>query len=219
MTTTKAYRGLPMEGVIASWYAKTTLKDINRHQRMAREMFEKIPVNGTVLEIAPGPGYFCVELARLGNFQITGLDISRSFVNIARGNAAEAGLQIDFQEGNAADMPFKDKTFDFTFCQAAFKNFSEPVQAIREMYRVLKPHGLAVIADMRSDVTSEEIELEIQGMELDRINTLLVRWTFNHMLIRTAYSLEAMRNMVAQTPFGKCRIEVSGVGFLAWLEK
>ena len=107
MTTTKAYRGLPREGVIASWYAKTTPKDINRHQRMAREMVEKIPVNGTVLEIAPGPGYFCIELARLGNFQITGLDISRSFVNIARGNAAKAGLQIDFQEGNAADMPFR----------------------------------------------------------------------------------------------------------------
>ena len=63
MTTTKAYKGLPMEGVIASWYSKTTLKDINRHKLMAKQLIEKIPANGSVLEIAPGPGYFCIELA------------------------------------------------------------------------------------------------------------------------------------------------------------
>jgi ubiquinone/menaquinone biosynthesis C-methylase UbiE len=88
MTTTKAYKGLPMEGMIASWYAKTTLKDLKRHKLMAKQLVEKIPANGTVLEIAPGPGYFCIELAKLGDFQITGLDISKSFVEIARKNAA-----------------------------------------------------------------------------------------------------------------------------------
>ncbi len=128
--TKKAYKGLPMEGVIASWYAKTTLKDLKRHKLMAKQLVEKIPANGKILEIAPGPGYFCIELAKLGNFQITGLDISKSFVEIARKNAAEAVLNIDFREGNASAMPFKDNTFDFTFCQAAFKNFSEPVKAI-----------------------------------------------------------------------------------------
>src|SRR5215510_11568708 len=130
MTTTKAYKGLPMEGVIASWYAKTTLKDLKRHKLMAKQLVEKIPAHGKVLEIAPGPGYFCIELAKLGNFQITGLDISKSFVEIARKNAAEAGLKIDFREGNASAMPFSEHIFNFTFCQAAFKNFSEPVQAI-----------------------------------------------------------------------------------------
>ena len=95
--TRKAYKGLPMEGLIASWYAKTTRKDLKRHQLMAKQLVEKIPANGNVLEIAPGPGYFSIELAKLGSFQITGLDISKSFVEIARRNASEAGLQIDFR--------------------------------------------------------------------------------------------------------------------------
>src|SRR5512147_2894554 len=116
MKTTKAYKGLPMEGLIASWYAKTTLKDLKRHKLMAAQLRKKIPANGKVLEIAPGPGYFCIELARLGNYQITGLDISKSFVEISRRNAVQAGLNIDFQEGNASAMPFKENTFDFTFC-------------------------------------------------------------------------------------------------------
>ena len=217
--TVKAYKGLPMEGVIASWYAKTTLKDLNRHKLMASQLVNKLPAGGSVLEIAPGPGYFCIELAKLGNFQITGLDISKSFVEIATKNAAEADVKVDFQHGNAAAMPFADGTFDFTFCQAAFKNFSEPVKAIAEMYRLLKPKGVAVIADMRHDATPEDIEEEVKGMGLDRLNEFFVRWTFKQMLLKTAYSIEDMKSVVAQTSFGKGRIESKGIGFQLWLEK
>jgi len=219
MTTTKAYKGLPMEGMIASWYARTTLKDLKRHKLMAKQLVEKIPANGTVLEIAPGPGYFCIELAQLGNYEITGLDISKSFVEIARRNAVEARLKIEFRQGNASAMPFKDNTFDFTFCQAAFKNFSEPVKAITEMYRVLRPKGMAVIVDLRCDVSAEEIEKEIKGMGLGPVNEMMVRWTFKQMLLKSAYSVADMESMIAQTPFGKGRIDVSGVGFQVWLEK
>ena len=219
MTTTKAYKGLPMEGVIASWYAKTTLKDLKRHKLMAKELVEKIPANGKVLEIAPGPGYFCIELAKMGNFHITGLDISKSFVQIARRNAAEAGLKIDFREGNASALPFEDNRFDFTFCQAAFKNFSEPLKAIAEMYRVLRPGGVGVIADLRRDASEEEIDREVKGMGLGPINQFLVRWTFDQMLLKSAYSIDEMKSIVSQTPFKKCKITANGVGFQVILEK
>lgn len=219
MNNTKAYKGLPMEGVIASWYAKTTLKDLKRHKGMAQQMSGKIPMNGSVLEIAPGPGYFCIELAKLGNYEITGLDISKSFVEIARRNAANAGLKIDFREGNASAMPFQDNTFDFTFCQAAFKNFSEPVRAIAEMHRVLRPGGISVISDLRRDASAAEIEREIKGMGIGPLNRFLVRWTFRNMLLKSAYTVDEMRAMVAETAFGHCKITVDGLGFYVWLEK
>jgi ubiquinone/menaquinone biosynthesis C-methylase UbiE len=219
MTTTKAYKGLPMEGIVAAWYSKITFKDLKRHRLMAKELVKNIPANGSVLEIAPGPGYFCIELAKLGNYQITGLDISRSFVEIARRNAAQAGLAIDFRQGNASAMPFQANTFDFTFCQAAFKNFSEPVEAIAEMYRVLRPGGVSVISDLRRDASAEEIEREVRGMGLGRLNELMVRWTFRNMLLKSAYSIDEMKTMIAQTPFGKGRIDSNGVGFQIWLEK
>jgi ubiquinone/menaquinone biosynthesis C-methylase UbiE len=217
--TIKAYKGLPMEGAIATWYTKTTLKDLKRHKLMAKQLVEKIPANGKVLEIAPGPGYFCIELAKLGKYQITGLDISKSFVEIARKNAAESGVQVDFRQGNASGMPFENETFDFMFCQAAFKNFSEPVKAIAEMYRVLRPNGTAIIVDLRRDASSEEIEREIKGMGLDRINEFVVRWTFKQMLLKSAYSIAEMESMISQTPFGKGRIEVGNIGFQVWLKK
>ena len=219
MKTKKAYKGFPMEGLIATWYAKTTLKDLKRHKLMAKQLVEKIPANGKVLEIAPGPGYFCSELAKLCNYQITGLDISKSFVEIARNNAIEAGLKIDFREGNASAMPFEDNTFDFTFCQAAFKNFSEPVKSIAEMYRVLRPGGLSVIADLRRDASPEEIDREVKGMGFNRFNEIVVRWTFDQMLLKSAYSVEEIKTMVSQTPFKKYKINADGIGFQVVLEK
>lgn len=219
MTSIKAYKGLPMEGIIATWYSKITLKDLKRHKLMAEQMAKNIPANGKVLEIAPGPGYFCIELAKLGKYQITGLDISKSFVEIARKNAVRAGLQIDFRQGNASAMPFKENTFDFTFCQAAFKNFSEPVKAIAEMHRVLRPGGLSVISDLRRDASAEDIEREINAMGLGPINQWMVRWTFKSMLLKNAYSVDEIRSMVAQTPFGTCEIKMDGVGFQAYLRK
>lgn len=217
--TKRAYKGLPMEGVIATGYARITHNDIRRHKLGAEAWAKKIRAGSRVLEVAPGPGYFCIELARLGDYHVTGLDISRTFVEIARRNAAEAGLKIDFRQGNASDMPFKDASFDFTFCQAAFKNFAEPVKAIAEMHRVLRPNGAAVIVDLRRDASQAEIDQEIEAMGLGRIDKLMTKWTFQQMLLKSAYSIADMEAMIAQTPFGQGTIDVSGVGFQVWLEK
>ena len=217
--TRKAYKGMAMEGPIARWYTKLTRKDIKRHKQMAAQLVQKIPAGGSVLEIAPGPGFFCIELAKLGDYQITGVDISSTFVEIARKNAAEAGARVDFRQGNASELPFKDESFDFTFCQAAFKNFSEPVRAIAEMYRVLRPGGTGLIADMRRDAPQAELDREVEGMQLGALDAFMTRATFRFMLLRSAYSASEMRAMVAQTPFGTCRIEPSGIGFQVWLQK
>jgi hypothetical protein len=56
-------------------------------------------------------------------------------------------------------------------------------------------------------------------MGLGPVNEIFVRWTFNHMLLKNAYSVDEMRSMVAQTPFGGCKIDVDGVGFRVWLKK
>ena len=116
-------------------------------------------------------------------------------------------------------MPFQDNTFDFTFCQAAFKNFSDPVRAIAEMHRVLRPGGLSVISDLRRDASAAEIEREIKGMGIGPLNRFLVRWTFRNMLLKSAYTVNEMQSMVAETPFGHCKITVDGLGFYVWLEK
>ncbi len=218
MDTTKPYKGMAMEGMIATWYAGLTRHE-SRHESMARWLAGKIQPGSRMLEIAPGPGYLSIQLARLGDYRVTGLDISQSFVEIARKNAARAGVAVDFRHGNASEMPFEDESFDFTICQAAFKNFTQPVKAIREMYRVLRPGGTAVIIDLRRDATTGNIEHYVQGLRISRVNRLMTRWTFQHTLLKNAYSVVDMEAMVLQTPFRQFHMDTDDFGFTLWLTK
>jgi ubiquinone/menaquinone biosynthesis C-methylase UbiE len=125
----KPRKDIGMEGMVAKWYAANTGKSLDDFARLAQRIGSQLQPGSAVLEVAPGPGYFCIELAKLGPFFITGLDISHTFVDIARKKAAEAGVHVDFRQGNASGMPFASDAFDFLLCRAAFKNFGQPVRA------------------------------------------------------------------------------------------
>ena len=157
LSSVKPERGIGMEGFIAKWYANLTRKALDDFRALARQVSVQLPPDADVLEVAPGPGYFAIELAKLGDYRITGLDISKTFVEIARSNAAQANVQVDFRQGNASGMPFKSDSFDFLLCRAAFKNFGAPLGALREMHRVLKPGGRALIIDLRKDASNESV--------------------------------------------------------------
>jgi ubiquinone/menaquinone biosynthesis C-methylase UbiE len=209
----KPYRGLAMEGAIARarWYAKTTARS-NAFRDEARRLATRLPPSADVLEVAPGPGYLAVELANLGSFRVTGLDISRSFVEIARENAARAGLSIDFCEGNASAMPFGADKFDAVLCRAAFKNFSDPVGALAEMHRVLRPGGVALILDLRKDATAANIASEVETMNLGPVSRFMTRATLRS-LRKRAYARGEFEKMIAATPFGRGEIEAGPIGF------
>lgn len=208
----KAYRGWAMEGPIARWYARNTGKMIDQYRKAARGVADDLPSGGDVLEVAPGPGYFAIALARLGPFRIVGLDISHSFVRMARENAAEAGVEVEFRQGNASSMPFESASFNFVYCRAAFKNFGEPIRAIGEMYRVLRPGGRAVISDLRRDATLGDIDAAVGEMGLGRIGSAMTRWIFKHSLLKRAYRPEDFRLMASRTPFGSCEVETAAIG-------
>jgi ubiquinone/menaquinone biosynthesis C-methylase UbiE len=214
---TKPYKGLAMEGPIASWYTKIRQND-EELAALLDKIIDVLPAGSRVLEVAPGPGYLSIELAKRG-YQVVGMDISASFVQIARTKAREAGVAVDFQRGNASEMPFDGHAFDFIICCAAFKNFTEPVRAIQEMYRVLKPDGTALIVDLRRDASAEEIAVAIKGMGLNGINTWLTKLTFKHFLLKNAYTREEIRRMVAQTEFTRLEIREDPIGMDIWLNK
>jgi len=208
----KPYRGLPMEGFIASWYNRNTGRDQRRFEAVARAVAETVPPGSRVLEVAPGPGFLAILIAKLARYQVTGLDISRSFVRIAQQNAARAGVEIDFQQGDAAHMPFPDGSFDHVVCMAAFKNFSDPVGVLNEIHRVLRPGGTASIYDLRKDASLRDIDEEVQRMRLSPLNALFTKWVFRHVLLRTAHGPDALQRMAGQSRFGRCEIVEDGIG-------
>jgi ubiquinone/menaquinone biosynthesis C-methylase UbiE len=200
-----------MDGWVARWYARTRRNDMDDFRREAKAAAEHLRSGCEVLEVAAGPGFFAIELAKLGNFHITGLDISRTLVEIATKNARNAGAEVDFRWGNAAAMPFPDDSFDFLYCSAAFKNFSEPVKALDEMHRVLRALGEALVTDLRKDVAVEEIDAYVKQSGRNPVDALITRWTFRHMLVQRAYTKDDFLCMAAQSRFGTCQVDVGPI--------
>ncbi|MEU4231791.1 class I SAM-dependent methyltransferase [Nonomuraea sp. NPDC026600] len=199
--TDKGYKGIGMEGTVARWYASNTGKDRSRFAEQTRSVVERAPAGADILEVAPGPGYSSIELARTGDYTVTGLDISASFVQIARQQAAEAGVQVDFRHGNVSAMPFEDASFDFIVCCAAFKNFSDPVGALREMHRVLRPGGRAYINDLRRDLSKEAVDADVARMRLGPVNRAITRYILRSVLPRRAYDKRQFTAIISHTDF------------------
>src|SRR5258708_16771204 len=212
-------KGPEMEGVVARWYAKVRRSgnQIEEYRKQAVQLTEGLPAGAKVLEVAPGPGYVAVEIARLG-FQVTGLDISRTFVQIGTENASQAGVAVDFRQGDAAVMPFEADSFDLIVCQAAFKNFVHPASALDEMYRVLRKGGTAVIQDMSSEASHADIDLEVQKMRLGWWSTFSTTATLE-MLKRRADSPARFERLAAESRFQNCEITTQGIGLEVRLTK
>src|SRR5262249_19080125 len=124
-----------------------------------------------------------------------------------------AGVPVDFRLGNASAMPFSDESFDFIYCSAAFKNFSEPVEALNEMHRVLKPGGQAVIADLRKDAPLEEIDRYVKESGRSGIDTWMTKMTFRHLLLKRAYTRTDFTRMAGESRFGGCTVHPVPIGF------
>jgi ubiquinone/menaquinone biosynthesis C-methylase UbiE len=207
----KGYKGIGMTGPIARWYAVQTAKSMEDFKKLACQVAQQVEPDSRILEVAPGPGYFAVEIAKLG-YRVTGLDISPTMVEIATRNASEAGVRVKFRQGNASNMPFEPEMFDFVLCRAAFKNFSEPARAIEEMYRVLKPGGRARIIDLRRDASMEDVNHQIEAMHLRPVDAFITRLTFRFMLLKRAYTAAEIRELAAQTSFKSATIDEGGIG-------
>jgi ubiquinone/menaquinone biosynthesis C-methylase UbiE len=216
--TLKGYRGIGMEGSVARWYDKTTRKDMDQFRKLALRLESVLPP-GDVLEVAPGPGFLSIELARSGKYKVTGLDVSKTFVELARKNAAKAGVQPEFLRGNASAMPFADNSFDLLVCRAAFKNFSEPVKALVEMHRVLRPGGTGLIIDLRRDTPMSEITNYVDNMKVGAASRWMTLFTFRHMLLKRAYTQPEFEQMLANIPFIKKEVRVVSLGLEVWLRK
>jgi ubiquinone/menaquinone biosynthesis C-methylase UbiE len=213
-------KDIGIEGITARWYDNNTRKHrLAEMKAYAKEVAKYIQDGCSVLEVAPGPGYLAIELAKLGKFKIIGLDISKDFVEIARRNAKEAGVEVEFRQGSVADIPFPDNTLDFIICTAAFKNFKEPFKALSQMYRVLRSGGAALIIDMNRNASNQQIEDYTKTMRVKGIDKLFMKLIFKYFLRNGAYTKDEFMNLISKTAFKEYDIKEEGIGFYIYLRK
>jgi len=106
------------------------------------------PLNGKILEVGTGKGYFTLALAGLGYPFIT-CDISEEEQRYARLSIKYAGLDhlVDFRIENGERLSFKDHIFNLVFSVNTIHHLDNPYQVVDELIRVLDPKGKLVLSD------------------------------------------------------------------------
>jgi ubiquinone/menaquinone biosynthesis C-methylase UbiE len=101
-----------------------------------------------VLDVAAGTGDPAIALARLVGTRghVTVTDLVSEMLEAAEGEAKRYKLtNVSFKQADAESLPFDDNCFDAVTCRLGIMFFPHPVQALREMRRILKPGGRAAL--------------------------------------------------------------------------
>jgi ubiquinone/menaquinone biosynthesis C-methylase UbiE len=112
---------------------------------------------------------------------------------------------VRFEQGDAADMPFQDDSFDLIVSSGSLHHWDKPARIFNEIHRVLKPSGSALIVDLRGDAPKERID------EMARtIDSKVMRWGLKHSFAE-GYTAQEMENILGETPFVEPEIEVGDI--------
>jgi SAM-dependent methyltransferase len=92
---------------------------------------------------------------------VVALDLKPRMLKKAAQRCAEAGLaNVTFREGNATELPFAGAAFDAVVTRLSVHHFDRPQRVIAEIFRVLRPGGSFVVADVISSEVAAEAELQ-----------------------------------------------------------
>lgn len=152
--------------------------DMQRHIRDRGWLQEKVDnvleaqINsGHVLEAGCGPGYLGLEWLTQagGNSTLVAVDISPAMIDRARMNARTYGVshRTDYTVANVLDLPFPDATFDHAFSASSLHEWSDPVKALREIYRLVRPGGAFCVTDLRRDIDRTTLQFMKANIAVD----------------------------------------------------
>ncbi|PSK98897.1 methyltransferase family protein [Murinocardiopsis flavida] len=118
------------------------------YTRIAEDVADVAPDNGTVLDVGTGPGVLVAEIARRrADLRITGVDLSADMVAAAQRNLGPFGARAAARVGDVTDLPFPDDSFDLIVSSFSLHHWDDPDGAVPELARVLKPGGRLAVYD------------------------------------------------------------------------
>ncbi len=120
---------------------------------VAADVATRLPRGARVLDVGCGPGHLATRLARDHGLEVTGLDLDPAMVERARAaseqRADETRQVPEFVVGDAADLPFEDRSFDAIVTTLSMHHWSDVPAGVAEIARVLRPGGRGLLWDLR----------------------------------------------------------------------
>ena len=190
--------------------AKTVFGRLN--DEFARRMQSELD-EGVILDVGCGTGVLACKLAK-GNCRVFGIDASESMLTIATRNRQEEQVACDFRKAPADAIPFDDEYFDMVVSNGSLHDWENPVGALQEMHRVLKPGGRALINDLNKDFDRGEMQKLANGTAFKPM-----REGFLNNVHKGTYDKGTLEGLLKQTSFKKTLIEAGSIFLEVELQK
>ncbi len=151
--------------------------------RLRKALWADAPATGSILEVGVGTG---VNMRHYPpGARMTAIDISDRMLEKARARAERAHITVDLRLMDAQHLDFADGMFDAVVATCVFCSVPDPVAGLREVLRVLKPGGKALLLE---HVRSSN---PVMGTMMDLMNPIAVRLSGANINRRTVENVRA----------------------------
>lgn len=137
------------EKIYENYDQMNSVISFQQHIKWRNDTMKKmnVPKGAKALDVCCGTADWTIALAEAAGKEgsVVGLDFSQNMLTIGEEKLKQRQLdQASLIHGNAMDLPFEDNSFDYVTIGFGLRNVPDYNQVLREMYRVLKPGGMAV---------------------------------------------------------------------------
>jgi ubiquinone/menaquinone biosynthesis C-methylase UbiE len=152
-----------------------------------KEIAEKLPLadTGRLLDVGTGSGLQLKVIHDIKpGLELFGLDLSGEAIRVAQTHLE--GMGVDLRVGSMEDTSYEDDFFDIVTCNASMSYWKNPSPCFDEIYRILKPGGLAMLFEPQKDIDIDEVVKTINTILADKsrfrrfmatsLNKIGLRW-------------------------------------------
>lgn len=124
------------------------LQSFGMHRLWKRRLIRLAEVypGESAMDLCCGTGDIAFALARAGA-RVTGVDFSDAMLSVARRRSAQAGREVAFEQGDALQLRFEDRSFDLVTLGYGLRNLRDLDGGLREVARVTRPGGRLLVLD------------------------------------------------------------------------
>ncbi|HEY9651538.1 MAG TPA: class I SAM-dependent methyltransferase [Coleofasciculaceae cyanobacterium] len=119
------------------------------------------PPSGLILDAGTGTARIPILMCqRRPQWQIIGIDLAQSMLDVGQTNIQQAGLQhqITLELVDAKQMPYPDAQFDMVVSNSIIHHLPDPLPFFQELKRVLKPNGAILLRDLLRPASKEIVD-------------------------------------------------------------